>query len=846
MADYQPIDLSRWCNAGVELLGGDERDAVGSLSMRGLPFLVGADGADAKDRCFIALAGSDGSVTIPIDRPAHGVVFAHLLLEASEGPSVAKVAEYVFHLSGGVEERVPIRERSEIGVRGGAAYRAVVDQQATLMARYEGSWGESGRRAMEAGPVPGRWYHLWAWRNPDPARTIESLEIVPRGPRFMVAAITLGHVDEHPFVREGRRPARILLSDPADAARPFDLDVEVDRGDATYVHPLPEASVDEFLNDPYKGWGQEQNTRSSPAYVDVSAIPSATLTVKQGGEKVGDTSWGDVQAKGAVDVPRARVELIDRGKNWVHVTVLDEDTGKPVPCRVHFRSPEGVPFQPYGHHNQANSNLKSSNMDIGGDVRLGQITYAYIDGTCQGWLPRGDVIVDVARGFESEPLRKRVTIEPGQRELTLQIKRWTNMNAQRWFSGDSHVHFLSSQGAMTEAQGEDLNVVNLLQSQWGSLFTNIEDFTGAPNVSQVGDTIVYVSQENRQHFMGHLILWGLKKPVMPWCTNGLGEAEIGGTLEMTMSDWADQCHAQGGTVIAPHIGNLGGETVVLTATGRLDGMELVRMHKAAHDMYYRILNCGYRMPLLAGTDKMSSDVTIGLSRTYVYVPQDEEFNYDNWRKNVAKGRTFATSGPMIGLTVDGHPIGDTVPLTGAGTVEVEAWAEGIFPIHRLDIVQAGQVVASAESRQGTRRLELKERIKVDGHSWLAARCGGPDYFTAGNFSSAQPPSWSLDSLASKTIENTHFDAWRRGIFAHTSPVYVSCGGDWRMFDEETASRMLAAIEGNLTYIREVSVQYEPGTVTHHHGEDDHLAYLERPFLEARQAIRERMDQAGNQ
>ena len=67
-----------------------------------------------------------------------------------------------------------------------------------------------------------------------------------------------------------------------------------------------------------------------------------------------------------------------------------------------------------------------------------------------------------------------------------------------------------------------------------------------------------------------------------------------------------------------------------------------------------------------------------------------------------------------------------------------------------------------------------------------------------------------------------------------------------MFDEETARRMLAVIEGNLTYIREVSVQHEPGRVTHHHGEDDHLAYLERPFLEAHQAIKERMYQLGNQ
>ena len=108
----------------------------------------------------------------------------------------------------------------------------------------------------------------------------------------MVAAVTLGHVDEHPFVREGRRPARIVLTDPDDAARPFDLEVEVDRGDTTYVQPLPEASVPEFLNDPYKGWGQEQNTQSSPSYVDISAIPSAKVVVSQSGEKVGEVRWG--------------------------------------------------------------------------------------------------------------------------------------------------------------------------------------------------------------------------------------------------------------------------------------------------------------------------------------------------------------------------------------------------------------------------------------------------------------------------------------------------------------------------------------------------------------------------
>ena len=825
MTDYQPLDLSAWCNAGLEVLGDNSGAPIGQQTFRGLPFLVGTAQSQNGGNCFIALDATTGSVTIPINQSAQRVVLAHRLLESDlmEGGALGKpVGEYVFHLSGSDSVRVPLRERFEIAdlSRGGAPFRALPDQNDTLMPRYGGQWEQMGRRQTEVSRGTARGYYLWVWENPHPDQQIESLEIVPQGPRFIIAGVTLSHLDEHPFVRQGKREVRLILTHPEDAEKPFNLDVEVDRGIASYAHPLPEATADEFVNDSFTGWGQEQNPKSSPAYVEVAAIPSAAVTVKQGEAEVGQIKWGDVEEKGVVETPRMRVELLDRGRNWVHVTVLDDETGQPVPCRVHFRSPEGIPYQPYGHHNQVNSNLGSWHIDVGGDLRLGQITYAYIDGRCQGWLPRGEVIVDIARGFEYEPLRARVNIEPGQRELTLHLKRWINMNAQGWFSGDSHVHFLSTQGSHTESQGEDLNIVNLLPSQWGNLFTNTEDFTGKPSISQDGNNIVYVGQENRQHFLGHLILWGLKEPVMPWCSDGPGESELGGTLEITMSDWADQCHAQGGRVIIPHLPNPNGEPATLIATGRVDGVEMLRHAPFNHLEYYRYLNCGYRLPLVGGTDKMSSDVPVGIYRTYAHL-SGEEFNYDNWCKSVSQGRTFLSGGPIIHLTVDGHHIGDTMELSGPGTVEVEAWAESIFPIHTLELVQGGRIVASSEDNKGTRRLSLKTKVNVKGHTWLAARCGGPNYTSV-----------------------PHHDGWRRGLFAHTSPIYVACGGEWWMFDKEAAQYMLTLIDGNLTYIRETAAQHAPGTATHHHGEDDHIAYLERPFLEAREAIHRRMHQLG--
>ena len=834
MMDYEYIDMSAWCNAGIECLPG-ENPLLGEQTMRGLPVIVGARDGDASENCYISLAAGESSVTVPIGKTAHNVIFAHRQLETEQpanGPIGVHVADYEFRFADSDTVTVPIRERYEISAVGdrqgisrygvGYPFLAVTDREDTLMPRYEGRYDETGRRQTEVVQAQPAWYWLWTWRNPTPEREIESISIVPRGPRFIVAGITLGHVDEHPFSRDARIPVRVELKDSLKATKPFDLDVTIDRGERTYTHPLPEQSSDDFLSDDYKGFGEIQNPKSSPAYLEISGVPSATVQVSQSGTEIDRVNWGEVKDQGSVETENVRIALVEPGKNWVRVRVVDDESGEIVPCRVHFRSPDGVPYQPHGHHNQVNSNLDTWHIDVGGDMRLGQISYAYIDGTAQGWLPRGEVIVDVARGYEYEPLRAKIDIAPGQQELELRLKRWIDMNERGWYSGDSHVHFLSTQGSHFESQAEDLNVVNLLQSQWGSLFTNVEDFTGVPSVTREGNNIVYTSQENRQHFMGHMILWGLKQPVMPFCSDGPSEAEIGGSMETTLSYWADEAHAQGGYVVNPHFPFPNGEPAALIATGRLDALEMIQQVEFMHNEWYRYLNCGYRLPLVGGTDKMSSDVPVGMYRTYVRIPDDEEFTYESWCRNVAKGRTVLSGGPILHLTVDGHEVGDTVELSSAGTVEVDAWAESVVPMSKLEIIQEGRVVASADSESPTRKLSIREKIKIDSNSWLAARAGGPGYYQG----------------------HQYYDVWERGIFSHTSPVYVSVGGPWSMFDVATAKYMLTLVHGSLDYIDHSSRQHSHGYATHHHGEDDHIAYLKRPFTQAQEAIHKRLHDHG--
>ncbi|MBK7496554.1 MAG: CehA/McbA family metallohydrolase [Candidatus Omnitrophica bacterium] len=236
----------------------------------------------------------------------------------------------------------------------------------------------------------------------------------------------------------------------------------------------------------------------------------------------------------------------------------------------------------------------------------------------------------------------------------------------------------------------------------GIFFTSTEEFTGEPSVSRDGETIVYATQENRQHLLGHLTLLGVKKPIMPWCSGGPDEADLGGNLEATLSRWADDCHKQGGTVIIPHIPTPNGEPAALIATGRADAVEFLIHSEYIHKEYYRYLNCGYRLPLVGGTDKMCSGVPIGLYRTYVHIPADQEFSYDSWCRNLKTGNTFISGGPLLWFQVEGQAMGSTLRLPGGGgTVEVEILARSCLPFHCIELIRNGEVVDRREESAGT-------------------------------------------------------------------------------------------------------------------------------------------------
>ena len=241
---------------------------------------------------------------------------------------------------------------------------------------------------------------------------------------------------------------------------------------------------------------------------------------------------------------------------------------------------------------------------------------------------------------------------------------------------------------------------------------------------------------------------------------------------------------------------------------------MIRHGRYEHATWYRYLNAGYRLPLVGGTDKMSSDTPVAsCAPTSGFPPMSRSRTTSGAGICASAGRS-RRSGLLSSFSVNGAEIGDTVALpAGGGTVEIHARAEFTVPDPRprIDPERPGGGERVLVRRRGwLRSLELRETIKVGRELLVRGARGGPGYW--------QPL--------------RHHDEWNRGIFAHTSPCTsgsVDRGGNSMRRRPATSWRWSTAVSSTF---RDPSPQYPEGSVTHFHGEADHRAYVERPFHEA--------------
>jgi len=260
------------------------------------------------------------------------------------------------------------------------------------------------------------------------------------------------------------------------------------------------------------------------------------------------------------------------------------------------------------------------------------------------------------------------------------------------------------------------------------------------------------------------------------------------------ADVYDMAHAQGALVGAVHpfdevpdpfvkpAQRITDELPVDVALGKLDYMEIVGFsdHKSTAEVWYRLLNLGFKLPAGGGTDATTNYAApirgqIGFDRVYVWTPGLPS-TIDLWMDELKMGRTFATNGPLIEFKLRGEMVGSELKFDSAQTaVPFSAKLRSIVPVDHLEVVCNGKVVKTLSTDGAKESADITGLLPLQESGWCVLRA------------------WS---------DKAEYPVMDSYTYATTSPVYVTIAGK-RAYAKKDAEYFQAWIDRTI----EITSQY---------------------------------------
>ena len=423
----------------------------------------------------------------------------------------------------------------------------------------------------------------------------------------------------------------------------------------------------------------------------------------------------------------------------LHGTIIDAVSGESLDAKVHVLTASGTFSHP------PNSMLK----------RGPGTPFFFCDGAfaVEGSRGRTDVLVE--RGTEYEPHRTTVELPAkGRVELEIPLRRWYRPQAEAWYPGNTHIHYDEKETRPDERLGIDCSVegysvtcVSVLDRRQLPYASNkypigvMNEFTTAHHDLDIGEENRHYGDNSPWGFgYGHVMLLNIRNLVQP-VSRGHTLAGQFDPDYPPLCFCCDDAREQGGLVIWCHNGR-GMEAPVAAALGKLDAFNLFDPFwmDPEYDLWYKLLNCGLRLPASTGTDWFVC------SNNRVYVQVAGEFSYSRWIEGMKQGRTFITNGPALQLALNGQPMGDTVECSRGAELEAEVTFSSFYPLERAELVVNGAVVQRWAWPGGRREGALRYGFRAERDGWVAARLWG-------------------DAR----------DSFGQSIYAHSSPTYFCCG-----------------------------------------------------------------------
>ncbi len=459
----------------------------------------------------------------------------------------------------------------------------------------------------------------------------------------------------------------------------------------------------------------------------------------------------------------------------LEVRLIDRSSGKPLSARAYLLNTQGSAWTPPG--------LTAYNN--------GPEHHFIVPEVFSIQVPPGRYKLTIERGLEYRSSEFALELRAGQRHKeVVRLERWIDMNRRGWYSGDLHNHRRAAEMPALLA-AEDLNLAPTIAALDSANQTGIQQIPPERAIRQVDSKHVFsildrdIDRLSDPH--GGLGLLALSSPL----------PSDGHDSHPPRDELCRLARARGGHIDAQSI--LGRETAALIALNHIDTVAIVHECFAPHgmncrldasgiasqekpgcgsgsemarrgmDVYYRLLNVCFRLPVSAGSGSGAASSPLGYSRVYVHV--NGSFSYQSWFAALRGGRSFATNGPILFLKVDGAGPGSAISLYQARKKPIKIQVEALSPrpLDRLEIIHNGSVLKAISGSSGSNTLKIEMKKAFDDVGWIAARC---------------------------------FERPERTIrFAHTSPVYLQKGQRARIARED-AGFLLEWIERQIHYYTE--------------------------------------------
>jgi TolB protein len=441
------------------------------------------------------------------------------------------------------------------------------------------------------------------------------------------------------------------------------------------------------------------------------------------------------------------------------LSVRDED-GTNVPARVSVIAADGRAYAPDSAWMQA---------DDGFDRSLQAFENHYFDcpGECTLTLPIGEARLQVSHGMDYTIAERQIAItKTGNRTtITLEPLRLPTQYGH-FASADLHVHMNygghyhnTPDNLIEQARAEHLDAVYNLIVNKEERIPDITQFTTKP--LRKGGVLVMQGQEFHSNYWGHLGLLDLDDHFLTPDFSAYRETAFSSPYPYN-GVIAGLAHAQHGLVGYAHPFDepvnpdkdlkLTNALPADVALGNADYYELVGFsdHRSTADIWYRLLNLGFRVPAGAGTDAMANYASlrgpVGMNRVFVAIPG--ETTPEKLHSGLKQGRTFVTNGPLLGLEIDGKHPGDEITLAKPTKLPYRASLRSIVPVDHFELVFNGRVIVNHRLDAERKQADISGEVEIPASGWVILRA------------------W-----------NDHADPKVPDIYpyASTSPVYLTVG-----------------------------------------------------------------------